>query len=148
MRSGRCSRIACAAVGEYESVPGSLFRLATGDTLRFESGSWRVGVPPKAFGWLISGVLILVVVGIWWLAFQRPNLPDGVAETAAVTALLVFGTLLSPQFVIWPLPFVAIAAGAGVERLERWAGAAAVLTLVDWIWFPTRITPTCSGARS
>jgi hypothetical protein len=120
---------------EYESLPGSLLRLATRDAPRFERGSWRVGMPPHALGWMISGVLILAVAGVWWLAFQRPKLPDGIAETAAVTALLVFGTLLSPQFVIWPLPFVAIAAGAGVEKLERWAGAAAVLTLMDWIWF-------------
>jgi Glycosyltransferase family 87 len=120
---------------EYESIPGSLLRLATRDPLRFESGSWRVGVPPRAFGWMISAVLILAIAGVWWLAFQRPTLPDGIAETAAVTALLVLGTLLSPQFVIWPLPFVAIAAAAGTQKLERWAGAAAVLTLMDWIWF-------------
>ena len=74
--------------------------------------------------------------GIWWLASRRPELPDGVAETAAVTALLVFGTLLSPQFVIWPLPFVAIAAGAGC-RPARTVGrrGRAVLTLLDWICF-------------
>lgn len=120
---------------EYESLPGSLLRLATRDMLRFESGSWRVGVPPRAFGWIIFAILIVGLAAIWILAFQRPAAPEGIAEAAAVTALLVLGTLLSPQFVIWPLPFVAIAAGAGVERLERWAGAAAVLTLIDWIWF-------------
>jgi hypothetical protein len=120
---------------EYESLPGSLLRLVTRDALRFENGSWRLGRPPAAFGWTISLLLVGAVTAIWWLAAHHRVLPDGLAETAAITAVLVFGTLLSPQFVIWPLPFVAIAAASGVERPERWAGAASVLTLLDWFWF-------------
>jgi hypothetical protein len=70
--------------------------------------------------------------------------PDGVVETAGITVLLTFGTLLSPQFVIWPLPFVAMAAAAGAPKLERWAGAASLLTLLDWIIF----SPTHPGVVS
>ena len=120
---------------EYESLPGSVLRLVGGDALRFSRGSWRVGDPPRLLTASITVVLIGVVGGIWWLAMRRPALPEGMAETAAVTSLLVFGTLLSPQFLIWPLPFVAIGAASGATRLERWAGAAAVLTLLDWILF-------------
>jgi hypothetical protein len=123
---------------EYESLPGSLLRLVTGDALRFESGSWRVGAPSRAIGGGITVLLVVVVAGIWLVASRRPEIPEGVAETAVVTALLAFGTLLSPQFMIWPLPFVAVAAGAGFERLERWAAAAATLTLLDWIFFNPR----------
>jgi hypothetical protein len=120
---------------EYESLPGSLLRLVTRNALRFESGSWRLGRPPAVFGWTISLLMVVAVAAIWWLAIRHPALPDGLAESAVITAVLVFGTLLSPQFVIWPLPFIAIAAACGVERLERWAGAASVLTLLDWFWF-------------
>jgi len=120
---------------EYESLPGALLRLLTGDALRYEAGSWRVGAPPKAFGALVTVVLLAAVALIWMLAWSRPDAPDGVAETAAITAVLVFATLLSPQFVIWPIPFVAIAAAAGAVGLERWAAAASVLTLFDWILF-------------
>jgi hypothetical protein len=120
---------------EYESLPGSVLRLASGDALHFESGSWRIGAPPRMFTVGISVALVLVVAGVWWMAFRGSDVPEGVAETAVITALLVLGTLLSPQFVMWPLPFAAIAAAAGVRQLERWAGAAAVLTLIDWIWF-------------
>ncbi len=84
---------------------------------------------------LLDVVLIGAVAAIWWLAARRPSLPEGLAESAAITAVLVFGTLLSPQFVIWPLPFVAIAGAAGAKNVERWAGAVALLTLVGWILF-------------
>jgi hypothetical protein len=120
---------------EYESLPGSMLRVVTRDALRFESGSWRVGMPPRLFSVMVVVVMVGAVARIWHLAARRTDLADGVAETAAITALLVFGTLLSPQFLIWPLPFVAIASGAGTRRLEAWAGAAAVLTLVAWISF-------------
>jgi len=123
---------------EYESLPGSILRLFTRDTLRFSSGSWRVGLPPGIITAIITVMLIAVVGGVWWLAAHRPDLPEGIAETAAVTSVLVFGTLLSPQFLIWPLPFVAIAAAAGATRVERWAGAAAALTFLDWIVFDPR----------
>jgi hypothetical protein len=122
---------------EFESLPGSLLRLFTRDPLRFSKGSWRVGDPSRIFAIAIAAVLVAVVASIWWLAAQRPALPEGCAETAVVTSLLVFGTLLSPQFLIWLLPFVAIAAAAGVKKLEAWAAAAALLTLVALIlWDP------------
>jgi hypothetical protein len=121
---------------EYESLPGSLLRLFTGDPLRIEQGSWRVGSPPNGFGTILTLFLVAAIVAVWWLASQRQHhLPEGLAETAAVVALLVFGTLLSPQFLIWPLPFVAIAAANGARRIEAWAGTASALTLLGWIWF-------------
>ena len=112
---------------EYESLPGSVLRLFTRGALRFEAGAWRVGAPPRAASLILSVLLVAAVAAIWWLAARRPDLPDGVAETAVIAALLVFATLLSPQFLIWLLPFVAITAASGSSRIERWAGATAVL---------------------
>ena len=120
---------------EYESLPGSMLRLVSGQALHFESGSWRVGAPPKVAGAFLALVAVTAIAAIWRCAWRRARVPDGVAETAAITALLTFGTLLSPQFVIWLLPFVAMAAAGGAPKLERWAGAALLLTLLDWIIF-------------
>jgi hypothetical protein len=119
---------------EFESVPGSLLRLLTRAPLRFEAGSWRVGAPPRALSVVFALVLLGVVSGIWWLAAQRPALP-GVAETGAIAAVLVCGTLLSPQFAIWVMPFAAIAAAGGARGIERWALAVGLLTLLDRIVF-------------
>jgi Glycosyltransferase family 87 len=120
---------------QYESEPGSILRVVTGDPLRFEHGAWRVGAPPHVFA---LGIWVLpagALVGIWVLAFRRPNASDGLAEVAVITALLAFSTLVSAQFLIWPLPFVAIAAARGAKTTEPWAGAVALLTLLDWIWY-------------
>jgi hypothetical protein len=65
----------------------------------------------------------------------RRGARDGIAETAAIAVAVAGGTLFSPQYVIWIVPFVAIAAAAGAYRLERWAGAVSVLTLLAWLSF-------------
>jgi len=120
---------------QYESLPGSILRLVTGDRLRFESGAWRVGAPAHVFTIAASVLLIGALAAIWLWARREPAGLEGVPEAAAIIAVLVFGTLLSAQYLIWPLPFVAIAASRGARSLERWAGAVSALTLLDWIWY-------------
>jgi hypothetical protein len=120
---------------QYESVPGSILRLATGDAVRFERGAWRVGSPAHALSLVVAIVLAGAIVAVWLLTARCSDLPDGLAEVAAITSVLVFSTLMSAQFLIWPLPFVAITADRGIRTLERWAGAVALLTLLDWIWY-------------
>jgi hypothetical protein len=119
---------------EFESIPGSLLRLFTRAPLHFEAGSWRVGAPPRALSVLFGLALLGVVARICWLAAQRPAAP-GVPEAAAIAAVLVCGTLLSPQFAIWVMPFAAIAAAGGARRIERGALAVGLLTLLDRIVF-------------
>ena len=132
-RSAHLPRRARLGVGE----PG---RIAAADRHRRPAThrKWRRARSAPHLGCsasLLTVVLVGLVAEIWWLAAQRPNLAAGVAETAVITSLLVIGTLLSLQFVIWPLPFAAIAAASGAPRLERWAGAAALLTFADWTFF-------------
>jgi hypothetical protein len=119
---------------EAESVPGSLLRVVTRDPVRFENGTWRLGAPPAVFTLLLV-VGILVVVGYTWWYAARHEVVDGVAEIVAITATLAFATLLSPQFVLWMLPWVAIAAAAGAPRLERFAGVVVALTLLSFAAF-------------
>lgn len=119
---------------EFESVPGSLLRFVTHDKLFFESGAWRVGEAP-GMATLLPLVIAAAVIVWVYLSAARLAVPDGVAETAVVAALLVGATLLSSHFVAWLLPWAAIAGSWGVRSIERCAGAVAVLTFLTWLAF-------------
>ncbi len=77
----------------------------------------------------------LVVV---WLLFARGRATPGrlmTASAASVVVFVAFGKVLSPQFLIWLVPVVAlVGAGAGIAAAAL-LGAALVTTHV---WFPTR----------
>jgi hypothetical protein len=119
---------------EFESVPGSLLRLVTRYPLRLESGAWRLGAPPSGFAALLVLLAVALIAAIWWHA-ARHDVRAGVAEVATIASLLVTGTLLSPQFIAWMLPCVAIAAAAGAARIERWAAGVVALTFLEWTAF-------------
>jgi hypothetical protein len=75
-------------------------------------------------------------VGVGWLFWRIRGasvaVADGVAPVAAVALLLVFPTLLSPQYVAWLLPFAAIAV-AGGERVIGWlTGVVALLSTLGF----------------
>lgn len=121
---------------QFESVPGSVLRLLTRDSVHFEArnGAWRLGAPP---GIASATLTVVFVVGLVWLWVRaaRSSAPEGVAETAAIVLVIVTGTLFSPQYVVWFLPFVAIAAANGARPLEQWAAAVSVSTLFAWMSF-------------
>jgi hypothetical protein len=119
---------------EAQSVPGSLLRVFTRDPVRMEAGSWRLGAPPTAFAVLLGLCIAVSVTGVSWYRAHR-TVTEGVPELVALAATLSFVTLLSPQFIIWILPWVAIAAGAGAVRIERWAGVVVALTFLTWALF-------------
>jgi hypothetical protein len=86
----------------------------------------------------VQGVIeVAAIVGIWiWFA-RGPAEPGRLfrASAAAVCAFVVFGKVLSPQFLIWLVPLVALVRG----RRGLAAGAALVACLVlTQIWFPYR----------
>jgi hypothetical protein len=117
---------------QFESMPASWLRLFTRGALRYEEGAMRVGAPPRVLGLLLTAALVTAVVATWWYVW-RYGARAGVAEVVVVGSGLALGTLLSPQFMIWVVPFVAIAAAAGAPSIERWAAAAVVLTFLDWM---------------
>ncbi len=81
----------------------------------------------------IAGVLALVAI---WMLFARGPATGGrlVAHSAAsIAALLAFGKVFSPQFVIWLVPFVLLA--GGLRGVAAGALLAAVLALTH-AWFP------------
>jgi Glycosyltransferase family 87 len=86
----------------------------------------------------IQTVLQALALLAVWIVFARSSrtVDQLVAACAAsVAAFVAFGKVLSPQFLVWLVPVVALAAG------RRWAlagGLCALALVVTQLWFPYR----------
>jgi hypothetical protein len=85
----------------------------------------------------LSTVLEVVTVVAIWILFARRRNPDGeavlLAAAATVAALVAFDRVLSPQYLIWIVPFIPLVRGA------RGFFASGVFFLVLGLtqtWFP------------
>lgn len=95
------------------------------------------GELPDTFAGLQTAVQILAVVGVWVLfaVSRRGTAELFAASAAAVAAFAVFGKVLSPQFLIWLIPLVALVAG----RLGAVAwGLFALALVLTHAYFPGR----------
>ena len=108
-------------------------------TVRVEpaSGSFDVvGVAPTVLSWSQGAILIVVLVWIV-VAFarsQRGSTELVRASAASVAAVVAFGKVLSPQFLVWVVPLVVLAVVADADIVE---GAALLLvTVLTWILYP------------
>jgi hypothetical protein len=97
---------------------------------------------------LSTAAEILAVVGVW-VAYARRRTRDSeamlLAAGATIVALVAFDRVLSPQYLIWLVPFVALAAGA------RGVVAAALLLVVLGLtqtWFPWNYWQLATGHAS
>jgi hypothetical protein len=84
-----------------------------------------------------SAIEVVVLLAIWrW--FARGPAESGRlfrASAAAVCTFVVFGKVLSPQFLIWLVPLVALVRG----RRGLWAaGLLTLCCLLTQVWFPYR----------
>ncbi len=93
---------------------------------------------PDALAALSAGLQGAAIVAIW-LALARRRRPTGddvlVSSGAVVATLVAFGKVLSPQFLIWLVPFVLLVRG------RRGAGASLLLLAalgLTQTWFPGR----------
>jgi Glycosyltransferase family 87 len=95
------------------------------------------GPLPDAIATIETALLALTLVGIWLLfgTTRRSSEQYLAASAAVVTAFVVFGKVLSPQFLLWLVPLVPLVAG-------WWGlGGCALLSLAlvfTHLWFPTR----------
>jgi hypothetical protein len=120
---------------QVESTLGSVLHLLGNSNFRGEAGAARIGTQP---GWsrpLLAAAVVAAVAAIWWLAaraarHQRDDQSVAViaalASVAAVAAVLVLAPIISPQYVVWMLPFAAIAVSD--RLLLAFAGIVVVLT--------------------
>ncbi len=100
---------------QVESTVGSVLLLDATRPSRSESGALRIGEQP---GWakVVLAVLLLGGIVIAWLLARRAARSGGTSPAEAavlgnlvcVGLLLVLSPLLSPQYLVWLLPFVAI----------------------------------------
>jgi hypothetical protein len=101
-------------------------------------GSQNLAGPlPDALADAQTVVQVLAVLVVW-VAFARTRRDDPpllAASAAAVAAFVAFGKVLSPQFLIWLLPLVPLAAAVSGAFPAALFAAALVLTQV---WFPYR----------
>jgi hypothetical protein len=120
-----------------ESLWGAVVAWFAGPA-KIESGAWRVGSLPGGAGLVpllaLLGVVVLIVRATRARVEDErrggPRLDEwGTPAAALVGALLVGSTLLSPQYLIWLVPWVAIAGTDGDRTTERLGLVAVVLTI-------------------
>lgn len=121
---------------QIESLPGILWHLRDPSRVKFESGAFRTGVMADWARPALTLVSLGFIAAAWVLAERRrrggadDTVVYGYAPLASVLALLIFAPILSPQYVVWMLPFVAVVGAAGDRRLE---GSALVVTAITTV---------------
>jgi hypothetical protein len=118
---------------QIESLAGSLVHLADSQTLRMQSGAWRIGTINGAAS--IAMFLAAAPICVWssWRGARLDRV--GAGWLASVSALLLLSALLSAQYVIWLAPAAAIAWADGDRRLAVLTAIAIALTQVLWMYY-------------
>lgn len=125
-----------------ESLPSNILLLLPGAEVVNTYGSFNTvgpfGEPLVGFFGIFQLVATLLALGVvWW---QRAGMEPGAVAVrgaaAATFAFAVFGKVLSPHFLFWPLPLLALATAVGGTRFPRatWAlyfGAILVTTAIN-----------------
>lgn len=95
------------------------------------------GSLPDALALAQTLVQVIALVAVWLLFARGPATPERlvVACAGSVVVFVAFGKVLSPQFLIWLVPLVLLAAGWTGLTVAALLGAALVTT---HLWFPTR----------
>ena len=110
---------------QIESIPGVFFHMADQPASHVEQGAWRTGadVPLLVKPMLPALALATTALAWWWARLRHVHRPAddewaawSLAPMASIIGLLVFSTIISPQYVLWFVPFVAVIAARG-ERL-------------------------------
>jgi hypothetical protein len=91
---------------------------------------------------LLTLVSVVLVVGAWWLAARRRQAGAGdhvvyaEAPLASVLAVLILAPILSPQYVVWVLPFAAVVAARGDLLVGGLTAAITTITTVTYALVP------------
>jgi hypothetical protein len=113
---------------QIESLPGSILLLVEPADAVLDAGAYRIGSSPALLRYGLALAGVAVIAAAWQRAGRRRE-DVGAAGVVALAALLVSSALLSPQFVLWLLPAVAVLpAAAAFDHTRRVAAVASVLT--------------------
>ena len=99
------------------------------------------GSLPDALASVQTVVQALAIVAVWVAFARSPGGPRALlaGSAAAVAAFVAFGKVLSPQFLIWLVTLVPLAAAAAASRaLTAAAGLFAAALVTTQVWFPYR----------
>jgi dolichol-phosphate mannosyltransferase len=111
---------------EIETLPGLLLLARHHGGALMEAGAYRIGTVSPASRALLN---VAAIGGSGLAAIRGGRVRRlGVAWIASVGALLVFSTLLSPQFIFWLLPAAAIAWSEGDRAAALTVALCAPLT--------------------
>ncbi len=125
---------------QIESLGAALFLAAhhlfgIGLEMRSGHGSQNVHASGTAIAAVVASVLQIGVLA--WSWSRRPRTREELVRwsAAGLVAFVALGKVLSPQFLIWLVPVVALVAGARGLRASTLLASALVLTQ---LWFPSR----------
>jgi hypothetical protein len=111
---------------EVESTVGAVWMLFERDSMRVESGAWRIGT---TFGPLSILMFVLGAAPCMWMIWRGAR--DGRLGTGwagGISALLVMSALLSAQYCVWLAPAAGMAWTERDRRIGVATGIAVFLT--------------------
>jgi hypothetical protein len=115
---------------EPESLPGGFALLVRHNPIGFQSGTFVLLHEGGARTQQVLYVALFAVGAICYRRARGPS-PDLVALCGALTvASMLCSWILSPQYLVWPAPFVAVLAARGHRRIAWWYGGATTLTFL------------------
>jgi hypothetical protein len=118
---------------QIESLVGSLIHLRDAQTLRMETGAWRIGALSGVVS--IATFLAAAPICLWcsWRGARANRVAAG--WLGSVSALLLLSALLSAQYVIWLAPAAGIAWASGDKAPAVLTAIAIALTQVLWSYY-------------
>ncbi|MCU1453919.1 MAG: hypothetical protein JWN46_2065 [Acidimicrobiales bacterium] len=120
---------------ELESLFGGFGLFPKHAQIRLDSGTWVLWHAGGTWAQPVLYLMLAVVsLGCLWRARGADS--DLVALAGALTmAGTLFSWILSPQYIVWTAPMVALVAAFGSRRVAYWYGAASILTFFYLIAF-------------
>jgi hypothetical protein len=134
---------------QVESVTAGVLRVFVAGRVRLESGAFRWGTAPFWATSLLAMLMLATVAFIWVRAARGPRdagIDYAVAPIASIGAFMVCSPLLSPQYLVWLLPFAALAWVYGRRLLAGLVCAATVWTMVLTQFLPGVLRGTAGSA--
>ncbi len=123
---------------QVESLPGVFLHMIDSGRAHVEQGAWRTGIMPEWSRPVLSALSVAFLVLGWFWAYRRRAqganelVSFALAPLAGVLSLLIFAPIISPQYMLWLLPFAAILTANGDRLLAVLTFCSASLSTVEF----------------